>query len=89
MKKVKIKLQDGRTYSIDATKVAENRAKHYADDPDSSYESEYKYTLENEDELTDWLFNNMNWYELNPILESSFLPELSDAEVEESEVVDV
>lgn len=51
----------GHVYSIPAEVVAEARAKHYSDDPDSSYQEEYEYTLSSDYELSDWLHGNMNW----------------------------
>lgn len=41
--------------------MAENRAKHYADrDPDTTYESEFEYTMGDNYELIDWYRSNMN-----------------------------
>lgn len=86
-KRVYIELADGRTYSVSAHDVAHDRAKYYADlDDTSSYEKEYKFTAEDGFELTDWLFGNMNWWEMSPKLEKHELEPLSSAEIIETRV---
>lgn len=88
VKKVFIKLEDGRTYSILAHAVAHDRATYYAEkDTDTTYQDEYDYVMsdDGDDELFDWLWNNMNWYEHDPVLEATDEPDdLSDVEVSSS-----
>ena len=65
--KIQIKLKDGRIYEIEATKVAEDRASYYEEEKDEDFDEVYKETLDDKELLKDWLENNMNWYELDPI----------------------
>ena len=57
-----VTMPDGSVWQVPAHWVADNRAKHYADeDPETTYETEYAYTLRDHYELKDWARNNMNW----------------------------
>jgi hypothetical protein len=59
---IHLTLSDGSVWAIDGHVVAHNRATYYAEkDPDTTYEDEYKFTMGDEFELTDWASNNMNW----------------------------
>lgn len=61
MKVVQI-TQDGFVWNVPATTIAKDRATYYAEkDPDTTYDKEYKFTMEDNMELTDWFLNNMNW----------------------------
>lgn len=92
-KKVMIELEDGRLFSVNAQVVAKSRAEYYAqidvkDDPslkfEEVYDKEFAYSISSEDELVDWLENNMNWYDLDPIEEQNgTMPSLSDVDVED------
>lgn len=54
-------LQGGYIWHIPAEAIAKHRATYYAaNDPDTNYDEEYKYTLESDEELNDWFLNNMN-----------------------------
>lgn len=88
MKKIYMKLADGRLFSVPAKVVAHDRAAHYVKyDKDTTYEEEYVHTMDDEMELLDWLHSNMNWYELKPKLEGKAeVPALKDAEIEETYV---
>jgi hypothetical protein len=88
-KRIRITLEDGRVFSVEASAVAHDRASYYAaKDPDTSYQEEYDFTLGDSSELVDWLQNNMNWWEMNPRLEGQKeQPALRDAEVEQIRVV--
>lgn len=89
-KMIEIVLTDGRVYHISKHLVADNRAKHYAEnDPHTSYQEEYDYTMGETYEATDWLFNQMDWYDLNPILVEDRRPALKDAEVDDYNCVTV
>jgi hypothetical protein len=53
--------KDGSKWAVAAEVIAHNRAAYYAeDDPDTTYEAEFEYTLKDDYELADWLGNNMN-----------------------------
>lgn len=53
--------ENGYVYAVPAEVIAKSRAEHYKDDPDSSYDEEFKYTMESNFELDEWFNNNMNW----------------------------
>jgi len=72
MKYVKVLFSNGEKFRIPATTIAYDRARYYAhrDNPNSTvtdpewtktYNDEKKYTLDDDSELLDWLWNNMNW----------------------------
>lgn len=75
-----ITLLDGREYRVKAHDVAHDRAEYYVKfDSDTTYQEEYDYCIADSDELGDWLMNNMDWYELNPVLIRHDVPDLCDA----------
>lgn len=88
MKIVKIKSDCGRVFSINAMEVAKDRATYYSQrDSDTSYEEELVYTHSEDSELTEWLFNNMNWWTLKSLKELDRVSiDLSDLDVQ-AEVV--
>lgn len=90
MKKIYIKLEDGRLFSIPATIVADDRAKHYEKyDKDTTYMEEFDHAMDDEMDLLDWLYSNMDWYELDPKLEKeAVFPPLNKAVVDETYVKD-
>ena len=51
----------GFVWNIDLDVVAKNRAEHYKDESETSYDEEYKYTMEDDYEGIDWYLNNMDW----------------------------
>ncbi len=72
MKYTKIKLRSdcGRNFEIDAHEVADHRSTYYKNkDPDTTYTEEYDWVIQDSMELTDWLFNNMDWYECKTLKE--------------------
>lgn len=87
-KRVKLFLQDGRVFSVSAHVIAHDRATYYAKkDPETTYA--YEYAAVDNSELRDWLLNNMDWWDLAPRQELKHtLTPLSDAIVEDAEVVD-
>lgn len=89
-KKIILKTQSNRTFQIDAHEVIHNRSKYYADrDPDTIYDEEYEYLLDDESEVFDWLFNNMDWYECKTLIELDVSKEkLSTLNITDSEMVD-
>ena len=71
MKYLRVTMPDGSQWDVPADKVATHRAKYCAKrdledglDYDQSYQEEYEFTMENEDELLDWAANNMNWRDI-------------------------
>jgi len=47
--------------------VAENRADHYADDPDSTRDEEISFVMEDNYEGLDWFLNNMNFSDVRHV----------------------
>lgn len=70
---LEFQFSDG-TYHIPITVIAKDRAEYYAnvdfaDEIGSStweedFNKEYNYTMSHNDEIYDWLRNNMNWEDL-------------------------
>lgn len=57
---LQITFTDGQQWRVPALVIAEHRAKYYAEqDPDTTFEREVQFTLENQYELVDWARNNM------------------------------
>ena len=89
-KKVTITTACHRGFEIDVHEIADDRAKYYAErDEDTTYEEEYQFLCEDNMEVTDWLFNNMDWYECSSLkeVEVEDLP-LSDLRIEDYGVTD-
>lgn len=78
----------GYSWVFPAHLVAKNRAEYYAkNDPDTTYQEEYEFTMSDDYELKDWFLNNMNWSDVSKkatLEEQPFklCPDLSEAEVE-------
>ena len=69
MKKVLEINKGGYTFQVDLEVVAKDRADYYGkNDPepdyDTTYKSEYEFTMTDNDEAIDWYCNNMNWSEI-------------------------
>lgn len=84
-KQIRITLADGRVYGIDADKVAHDKAKD-CESQEDSYDIWYSSILANDAELEEWLHNNMNWYELEPVLLQHFLKPIRDCDIESTEI---
>lgn len=85
-KYIQLKLEDGRIYRIDASKVAHDRAKHYGKSNEypsfeEGYKEEYEFTICNSYELGDWLKSNMDWYDLDPEFLGHDLLDKSDVSI--------
>lgn len=66
----------GYVWRVDAEKIADNRARYYADlDSDTIYEDEFQYTMEDDYELSDWFLNNMDYHDLKDHWVLIFEPE--------------
>lgn len=80
-KYVKVLFSNGEKFRIPATTIAHDRAMYYAsrdhpnggteDNPEwtKTYNDERKYTLDDNSELLDWLWNNMNWEDVQETAE--------------------
>ena len=84
-----IKVKDnGYSWIFPAHLVAKNRAEYYAKtDPDTTYEKEFEYTMNDDFELKDWFLNNMNWEDVSKrarLIDQPFKlkPDLFEAEIE-------
>lgn len=60
-KEKQIRIETTRAiYNLPLRIVAENRAKYYAEKDPKEYDSEYKFTMEDDYEGIDWLQGNMD-----------------------------
>ena len=57
----------GYVWHIPLEVIAKNRADFYADDPDSSFDEEMAYVMEDDYEGPDWFVNNMNWSDVSAV----------------------
>lgn len=61
MKNLEVSYQ-GHVWHVPAEYIAKHRAKYYGDnDPDTTFEEEFEYTMGDNYEIKDWFLNNMNW----------------------------
>ena len=58
-----IRVEDsGHVWHVPLEAVAKNRAEYYAKrDPNTTFESEYEYVMEDDHEGVDWFQNNMDF----------------------------
>ena len=64
---ITIKFTNGETWRVEAKHVAAHRARFYAkDDPDTTWLSEFEFTMKDDYQLTDWMKNNMDWSDIKP-----------------------
>jgi peptidoglycan/xylan/chitin deacetylase (PgdA/CDA1 family) len=67
MKVLEARFRDGSVWQVPCTVIAAHRAKYYAaKDPDTTYDAEYTVTMDDNYELKDWCFGNMNISDLQP-----------------------
>ena len=93
MKVLQITMPDNSVWEVPAVLVAESRAKYYAAKDTGSTEGEayerslaeeLEYTLRDEDEITDWAANNMNWSDVEAHAKIvTAAPELNDDDKQE------
>ena len=70
---------DGYKWAVKAEVVADNRAKYYADkDKDTTYQAEFDAAMSDDDELIDWMVNNMNFADFGGKLFIYMKPEEPD-----------
>lgn len=61
-KHLRVTMPDGSKYDVPARIIADDRAKYYAgNDPETTYQEEFDFTMGDDFELQDWAANNMNW----------------------------
>jgi hypothetical protein len=73
-KTMRVTFENGEVWDVPAAVVAKSRASFYAldegekgtDEYDAYFDIEFKFTLSNNDQLSDWSANNMNWSDLAP-----------------------
>jgi len=69
MKFIKIEMLDKSVWEIPARIVALHKATYYADKANSGernvvFAKEFEFMLEDDDEIIDWLQNNMDWSDI-------------------------
>ena len=53
------------TWQIDASAIADHRAKYYAEeDSDTTYQEEYDFCMSENYQILDWYSNNMDWKDI-------------------------
>jgi len=89
MKEIRVELEDGRLFAVDAGKVAHSRAKDIADHEEGAvYVDAYQDVLEDDSGMLDWMMNNMDWYETDPkLIRHAVLLPLKDAPLKDYRVV--
>ncbi len=69
-----VTFSDNRSYKIPLVHIAAVRAKYYSEidhlrygqlNIDNLFQDEFQYGLENENELIDYAFNNMDWSDVS------------------------
>lgn len=68
---LRVTFSDAKVYDISAEVITKARAEYYAkldadrgEDYKKVYDEELKAGLEDDSEITDWAFNNMNWVDV-------------------------
>jgi hypothetical protein len=73
MKRIKIKFNNGEIYYLDADIIAKKRADYYAIEVDGfkkdspEWQEEYEYSLD-DNELLDWIGNNVDWCDIENLV---------------------
>lgn len=82
--------ENGYVYAVPAEVIAKDRANWYKDEEDNSFEEEFKYTMENNFEISEWFSNNMNWEDVSEFAVLIETPEYEEpsAGMSETDVVD-
>lgn len=94
MKFLQATMPDGSIWQIPASFIADQRAQYYAaQEGPQVYEEEFNHALRDDDEITDWAANNMNWEDVQAQASRIAEPSPPDYAAEwleaELEVVDV
>lgn len=82
-KYIKLTFENGMVYGVPLDFIAANRARNYADDPDSNYDDEVNYVMNDPYEGADWLQNNMNWEDIKDV---AFRIEVEEPELDFNEL---
>lgn len=62
MKMLQVKFRNGEVKEIPVQVIAANRAEYYsATDENTTYQEEYDFIMDDENEALDWFVNNMYW----------------------------
>lgn len=62
MKQLYLTFRNGAVKAIPAYVIARDRALYFSEnDETTTYQEEYDFTMENDSEIEDWFFNNMDW----------------------------
>ena len=81
-KYLRVIMPDGSKWDVPVMLIVNDRAKYYAEtDPETSFDKEVEYALNDEYEITDWAANNMNWKDV--VLQAQIVNE--DREVDYQE----
>ena len=55
---------NGYAWHVPLIKIAEHRANHYTNDPDTTIQDEIDYVMDDDYEGRDWYGANMNWVDV-------------------------
>jgi hypothetical protein len=70
-------MPDDTVWDIPCEEIAKDRAKYYANaDPDTTYETEFAYTMSKDTELLDWASNNMDWADVKDVATQVVTPDI-------------
>lgn len=79
-----VEFSDGSEWTLMARPMAEKRADYYACEVDGhekgskEWEQEVRHGLEDEDDLVDWVVNNMNWKDVRHYASRTKAPDVLD-----------
>lgn len=62
-----VTMPDESRWAVAAEVIAHDRAKYYDGREPGCYDQEFSFTMENDDEITDWAANNMNWNDVKHV----------------------
>jgi hypothetical protein len=89
MKMIEIN-DNGHVWHVPLLKVAEHRADHYADDPDSTRQEEIDFVMSDDFEGIDWFANNMNFSEVAEFAKKIVTPEVTEPDFDaEKQIIEV
>lgn len=85
-----IKFEEGDVYAVPVRIVALDRTKYYAErdgfkEGSSEWVDEYNYSKD-DSEVVDWMFNNMDWRDLEPHAEWLASPLVKERDLNNAEI---
>ena len=81
-KYLRVTMPDGSKWDVPVMLIVHNRAKLYAEtDPETSFDKEVEYALNDEYEIEDWAANNMNWEDV--VLQAQIVEEARGVDYQE------